>query len=308
MTDETQAAGSVQTGTPAAGTGTALEGSNSGAADPFAGLETGTREWVGTKGYKSIADIAKAAQNAESIIGRSVVLPDDKAKPEDWDKVFNRLGRPEKPDGYEFKLPQGVPEGMPYDAEFAKTFKGAAHAAGLTAKQATALHDFWTGEAVKAFTSQTAEAKKLQETATKRAVDATSALEKAYGGTKDSDPFKQGVDLAVRAIEGLDKLPGVSGIKQALEQAGLLVGGVVLEPSIAIALTHIGKTLFKEGDMPLGGSAPAGDNPFAGAGNMTLQMAMIRSDPEKARRMISAVGKTPADFHWDGKDVAPTPR
>lgn len=304
MTDQPQA-GSDTSGIPAAGTGTMLEGSGSGGADPFSGLQdAGIREWVGKAGFKDTSvstfeNLAKKARDAESLIGRSVQIPDDKAKPEDLDKFFNRLGRPEKPDGYEFKLPESLPKDFAYDKDRANAFKSWAHQAGLTKRQAQQLHDaVLTADAEalgKAQAEVQAEAKKLQDDATKRALEATQALEKAYGGVKDSDPFKQGVDLAVRALEGLDKLPGVSGIKQAFENAGLLVGGVVLEPSIAVALTHIGNTLFKEGDMPTG-QAGGGTNPFADGGNNTEQMHLISQDRARALRLIAQAGRKPEEF------------
>ncbi len=108
----------------------------------------------------------------------------------------------------------------------------------------------------------------------------------------------------MRAIEGLDKLPGVSGIQKALEGAGVLLNGVVMEPSIAVALTAIGKAMFGEDSLVTGsGAGVSGDNPFAGTGNMTNQMMMIRSDPDKARKMIAVAGKKPEDFGWDGSAV-----
>lgn len=292
MTEPAAATGSAtalvapNAGTPAAAPGATDPGSNGGAADPFAGLETGARDWVGTKGYKTNGDVVSALQNAESLIGKSIQLPGADAKPEDWDKVYDRLGRP-KDAAYEFKLPEGLPETFAYDGERAKAFKSVAHKAGLTQKQAAIIHDEETKANAAAFA-------KVAETVTANAAAATQTLEKAWG-PKDSDGFKQGVNLAVRAIEGLDKVPGVAGLQKALEGAGLLVGGVVVDPTIALALAHVGKALFKEDTLETGGSA-AGENPFTDGGNMTVQMQMIANDKARALRLISAAGKKPTDF------------
>ena len=58
MVDAATAQGSGTSGNATAG---ASGGAGNGAAaDPFIGLETGTRDWIGTKGYKSVSDVAKA--------------------------------------------------------------------------------------------------------------------------------------------------------------------------------------------------------------------------------------------------------
>ncbi len=292
-----------------AANGAADQGSNGVTVDPFAGLETGAREWVGTKGYKSTADVVKAALAAENLIGRSIQLPGDDAKPEDVDKFLQKATAkyvPKDVNGFEFKALEGLPAEFAYDGEREKAFKADALAAGLTPKQAAALRDAEVKRNAEAFT-------KLQETVKASATTATAALEKAWGGPKDSDPYKAGMALAGRALAGLEGLPGVKGIQAALEGAGVLMsdgagGSIIIEPTIAVALAEIGKRLFKEDSLELGSTAAVGDNPFAGEGNLTIQMQMIRSDPSKARRMISAVGKTPADFMWDGKDVPAQPK
>lgn len=301
MTTEAPAASATvvtpDAGIVAATTGAADQGSNNAAAaDPFSGLvDPGIREWVGKAGIKDVASLAVKARDAESLIGRSIQLPGADAKPEDWDKVYARLGRPDKADAYEFKLPDGIPENFNYDAERAKAFKSVAHKAGLTPKQAAIIHDEETRANAAAFA-------KLQETVASSATAATQALEKAWGGPKDSEPYKQGMAMAGRALAELDKLPGVSGIQKALEGAGVLMpdgqgGSIVMEPTIAIMLSEITKRLFKEDSLVTGGSSTADTNPFADAtANQTLQMQMVAHDKEKARRLILAANKQPADW------------
>lgn len=292
-------------GTVAATTGATDQGSTTVAAtDPFSGLDTDTRDWVGKAGVKDVASLAAKARNAESLIGRSIQLPGADAKPEDWDKVYDRLGRPKTPDGFEFKLPEGLPENFAYDKDRATAFKSWAHQAGLTPKQAQAIHDAVVKADGETWRAISADAKKVQDEATAKGVAASQALEKAFGGPKGSDAFNFGVNMAVRAIEGLDKLPGVSGILKSFEAAGLVVDDgkgakAVLDPTIAIALSHVGKMLFKEDSMVTGGGAGGTDtNPFADGPmkNDTLAMHMVKEDKEKARRLILAVNKQPVDW------------
>ena len=67
--------------------------------------------------FKTPADLAKSWVNAQKLIGKEKIpLPGEKATKEDWDVVFSRLGRPEKPEGY--TLPEiEVPDDFPLPAE-----------------------------------------------------------------------------------------------------------------------------------------------------------------------------------------------
>lgn len=60
---------------------------------------------VKAKGWKSPDDVISSYSNMEKFAGkfssRGVVIPDSDS-PEEWDKVYSKLGRPEAPNGYEF--------------------------------------------------------------------------------------------------------------------------------------------------------------------------------------------------------------
>lgn len=62
-------------------------------------------ELVKTKGWKSVDDVISSYSNMEKFAGkfssRGVVIPDGD-DPEEWGKVYSKLGRPEAPNGYEF--------------------------------------------------------------------------------------------------------------------------------------------------------------------------------------------------------------
>lgn len=96
---------------------------------------------VEAKGWKTPADVLKSYTELESALGRDkIVIPGPQAKPEDWDKVYTKLGRPEKPDAYGLKPIEGMPEGV-YDQKSAAWFAQTAHKAGLNPQQARTLHD-----------------------------------------------------------------------------------------------------------------------------------------------------------------------
>ncbi len=299
MTEAAAQGSDAKSGIPPAanGSGAALNGSGSnGAGDPFTGLETGIPEWVGKHGIKDVSPesfgkVAKIAMSAESLIGKSVQLPGDDAKPEDWSKFYGRVGRPEKADSYEFALPEGLPKDLPYDADFALKFKPAAYDAGLTAKQAAKVHDFYVKEAADYFGKQ-------REANSQRVVAATDAFEKEWG-KKDSEPFKAAVEDMTRAVKGLE-------LSDALQGAGLL-GSIdgkqfIVDAAVGKALAKVGKTMFREDSMVNGsggGSAP--DNPFKDGpnkGNMTEQNLLWNNDRAKATAMIRQAGHTPEAFGY----------
>ena len=94
----------------------------------------------------TIPDVPTLAKNyveTKKLVGKKgVILPGEKDPEEKWEEVYTALGRPETPDGYEFARPD-LPEGLTYAEDFEKDFRAQAHKAGLSAKQAKALYDWY---------------------------------------------------------------------------------------------------------------------------------------------------------------------
>lgn len=100
---------------------------------------------LAAKGWKGPAEALASYSGLESMIGAErVALPGKDAAPEAWDGVWKKLGRPDKPEGYELQRPS---EMALYSDDFAQKFRQAAHKSGLNARQAAALHDWWVQEA-----------------------------------------------------------------------------------------------------------------------------------------------------------------
>jgi hypothetical protein len=272
-------------GTPDGQNAGADNGSAAAAASPFAGLQDeGTRKWVETKGYKSVEDLAKAAVNQESLLGSSVRRPADDAPATEWDKFYSKIGRPEKPDAYELKRPDGLPADLPYDETLASSFKTWAHGAGLNGKQAQSLHD--------AFALAQAERAKEHVTALSKAVETTAdALVKEWGPT-DSEGFKTKHELANRAIKKL-------GLVESFKKSGIILqDNALTDPALAMAFSEIGAKMFAE-DRIDGDGSSGGKNPFdkkKGTFNLSEITALIKSDSDKARRLAREAGENPD--HW----------
>lgn len=168
------------------------------------------------KGWKGPADVLAGYVNLEKALGADkVVLPKPDAKPEEWDGVWKKLGRPDAPDGYEFKKPDGF-DG--YSDEFAGKFRGIVHNAGLNKSQAAALHDWWVGEA-QGFAGQSAEAEAARQAEVNKAIETewgTAKAEKLEAAARAlkalgaSDEALASIEKAVGSFGGL-KLLAIAG-------------------------------------------------------------------------------------------------
>ena len=292
-----------QANTEAAAAGTS-EGANAAAdtngaqtaaaSDIFASLQDAeSRQWVESKGYKDIGTVVSDARFADKLKkefsdfkAQALTLPGDDAKPEDIDAFFQKLGMPEKAEGYEFKMPEGLPADIPYDADFAKDFKQWARDARLPAKQAQALHDAY----VKNFSAKMQSAAEAQIKAKAEAEKLAHAELSQAWGAPDSDTHKEKIGFVARALEQ-------SGIKDEAVRMGIMdEQGFTAYPKMAQFLALAGERLFREGTHHVGGVSFTG-NPFAkGSENVTQQMVLYRQDPARAQSLISAAGRQPGDF------------
>jgi hypothetical protein len=289
---ESAAEGSVATatavpaGTPEAQPATTDNGSAVQATnDPFSGLSEDTRKWVETKGYKSPEDIVKAYQSAEQKLGTTLTPPKDDAPQEEWAKFYDKLGRPEKAEGYDFKRPEGLPEDLPYSDELASTSKNWMHEAGLNPKQAQAIHDKFAGYMAD-------QQKAVQEAQAKAVTETHADLTKDWG-PQDSEGFKQKLALADRAMKKL-------GLTDAYKQTGILLpDGALTNPQIAKAFAEIGHAMFKE-DTIGNEAVPVSDNPFKkdaqGNRNIAGISALFKTDPERAKRLAREAGEDPLNW------------
>jgi hypothetical protein len=87
----------------------------------YADLDADTRNWLQSANVlEDPKALATKAYNQEKLLGGSIRIPGKDAPKEEVDAFLNKLGRPEKADGYKLEVPKDMPEGLPYDGEFAK--------------------------------------------------------------------------------------------------------------------------------------------------------------------------------------------
>ena len=279
MTDENN--GSANAGNPAGSQAVAENGSAASASvSPWGGLQSADNQaLVKAKGWKSEDDGIASYRELESRMGSALTLPGKDAKPEDWDKFYSRVGRPEKADGYEFKRPEGLPEDLPYDDALAGKAKEWAHKAGLTPAQAQTMHD--------AFALENAERMKAHvATLTKAVEDTHNALVKDWG-PDSSDGFKTKLEHANRALKKLNLIDD-------FKKSGILMpDGALTNAGLARAFAQIGEQMFAE-DTFDGEAARGGPNPFKKESRNLSEISRLgKENPDRARALAREAGEDP---------------
>jgi hypothetical protein len=146
---------------------------------------------------------------------------------------------PEKPDDYELKLPDELPEGLEVNEDFLSGFKAKAKELNLTKEQAANLFEWWNQGVLDGYGAQTEASKKAY-------TEAKAEVEKAVG--------KDGVELAYRAIREF----GEPDDEQKLKDAKL-DGSVPLMRVLAKAGRALGNDSFVGGKPGTGQSSSEAD-------------------------------------------------
>lgn len=158
----------------------------------FSGFNDDLKGYVQTKGFKGPDAVVDAYRNLEKLHGvpqeRLLKLP-EKLDDASLAPIFDRLGRPEKPEGYSLAPEKGG------DENFIKFAQGMFHEAGLTKSQGEKLAGKWN-EYIK--TAQDNHVKQFNEKATQE----NEALKKEWGQAYD-----QNVEIGRNAVQafGIDK-------------------------------------------------------------------------------------------------------
>ncbi len=239
--------------TPAAGAGAA--GASTAAPVAFAeSLPEDIRGEAVFRDIKDLGSLAKGYLHAQRLIGHDpknlLVMP----APDDadaWNGVYARLGRPEKPDGYQLAA---APEGVQPDEALRGTFLAKAHEAGLSNKQADALYSWWNGEAA-------TRAQAAAQAATQAQDAATASLKSEWGQAYD-----QRLDAARRALAHY----GDEKLAAKMEATGL--GN---DPDVVRLFAKLGAQLQEDG---LVGRAGEGAPGMASPGEARQQISGLYTD------------------------------
>ena len=181
---------------------------------------------LGKNPQEFVGDLVKGYANAQKMIGgEKVVLPIGKLDTEEnWNTVFDKLGRPKDPDGYALERPT-LPEGLAYDENLEKGFKQVCHANGILPKQANALYKLWNDLQSHAFTTTAADKEK----------QATEAMESLRAELKTQDNFDGFLKLANEVLQSY----GGDNVSQIVEK-------YQHDPDLIRLLGNIGKVMSED--------------------------------------------------------------
>lgn len=175
------------------------------------GFNDDLRGYVQNKGFKDPSAVVEAYRNFEKLRGvpedKLVKIPERSDAPE-WQEVYKKLGRPEKPEEYSLAIPEGEEE----NPEFSKWAKNAFHKLGLTAKQGESFSQEWNNftKELTANMENQAKAKFEQE---------SNSLKKEWGAAYDQNTniAKQAAKTFGVTEEALGLLENQVGFAQVMK-------------------------------------------------------------------------------------------
>lgn len=222
MTDNAAVVNQPAAGAPAATPGDGA--SKAGSTPWYGGFDPELKGYVETKGFpadgKGIEALANSYRNLEKHFGvpaeQLLKLPKDEADVEGWNKIYDRLGRPAKPDEYDIPVPEGV------DSKYAKFIADKMHKLGVSKKVAKEL----AAAQNEFITAEQAEAEKNYEATIK---EQDKALRGKWGQAYDKNvQVARGAfaELGITAehVTALEKVLGFSGVMEFFHGIGSKIG------------------------------------------------------------------------------------
>ncbi len=133
------------------------------------------KEEKSLQNFSNMNDFVKSYLHSQKLVGADKIpVPNKLATDEDWNAVYERLGRPETPDGYKYDLPKETK----LEESTLKAFSEEAHKLGLLPKQAQGIINYYNSIA-----EQSEQASLVNEEASR--AEAEVELRKEYGPAYD---------------------------------------------------------------------------------------------------------------------------
>lgn len=201
--------------------------------------------------YKTVGELAKGYTEAQKLIGaKGVILPGEKATPEEVEKFYNSLGRPEKADGYKLSPLEKLHPELKITPESEAGFKALVHKHGLTAKQADGLYKEYFG-----MISQSLTKRDEQSMASKH--EAEKALRTDWGADYDKNLSaakrlidKFGGEGGREAFGELGNNPKalktIANIAKQFSEDGFIKGNEIKSSEVADAQKQLNAILFNK--------------------------------------------------------------
>jgi len=212
------------------------------------------------KDYKDANALAKSHVNLQKLLGGDKIpAPKDDWTAEQWNELYARLGRPESPDKYAFK----VAEGFPVDDPLLKDMTAIMHASGLSTKQVAAVLEGYSGKVMGHLANE-----KTQQA--KAAAETTAALQKEYG-----DKFEEQLNYARYAVKEL----GDEALIKALNETHLTNSAPLVK-----LMAKAGRLLASDRASGQAATGSFGDNMSPAEAQAALSSLM--ADPNNVKAMM----------------------
>jgi hypothetical protein len=146
------------------------------------------------KKYKDVGSISKAYIEAQKKIGqKGVLIPGENATDEERNNFYKSLGRPDYPEGYDFKKPEKLPDNVTWNEDRVKKFAGVFHKLGIPKTQANEILNAYNQDV---FEEVAGQQKAINEFREKSVAD----LKKEWGSNFDKNIQK--ANAAVKLFGG----------------------------------------------------------------------------------------------------------
>lgn len=218
------------------------------------------REEPSLQSYKDVGGLIKSHLELNKMMGRPRVdLPQDSWGDEDYDKFYNKLGRPEKPEGYTSELQ--MPEGVELNEDESKWASELLHKHGVSRKAGQ--------EVIKAYVERQVEQNQAAETAQQQtAAETEAALKAEWGGDYEAN---------MELVKGVAAKFGDDEFSELLQNPA--IGN---NPALIKFIANVGDE-FREDVASGTPGAPA----VSQKSRARMELDQMKSDPEKFRIMWS---------------------
>mgnify|MGYP001467925545 CR=1 FL=1 len=166
--------------------------------------------------YEKISDLGKAFVELKGKTEGMVKIPGEKATPEELSAFRQAMGIPDKPEGYELKKPDKMPEGMQYDETLESKFKETANKLGLTQVQVKGIFEMFNGHEIDRYSFVDKFIKENREKAVSTLKDIWKGNAYEENRTKTTKTFFD----TLQKLNPPKELGGMEGIKKAFDESG----------------------------------------------------------------------------------------
>jgi hypothetical protein len=212
----------------------------------------------------SVESMGRSYVSAQRMVGLDkIAVPTEHSTDEEWSQVYDKLGRPESPAGYDLEM-NNIPEGLEANPQLVDWFAGTAHDIGLTPRQAQALADRYNVMAGEVEQSPD----ELAIAAEAKEQEGVRSLQREYGKAFDA---KIGTAKAV-----LNQYGGEELLEMRLEDGTALASN----PSLVRTLVNIGDFMQgKLGEDTLRGAKTGGNAMTPADAQRELNTVQVQGGP-----------------------------